>query len=73
MTKPTKNIQKMQFKKCKSQVLVAHTCNPGYSGGRDQENCGLKSTWANSLRDLSWKMLNTKQGWYSGSSGRAPA
>jgi hypothetical protein len=21
---------------------VAHTCNPGYSGGRDQEDCGSK-------------------------------
>jgi hypothetical protein len=21
---------------------VAHTCNPNYSGGRDQEDCGLK-------------------------------
>jgi hypothetical protein len=33
-----------------SQVLVAHTCNPGYSGGRDQEDHGLKPVWANSLR-----------------------
>jgi hypothetical protein len=22
--------------------LVAHTCNPSYLGGRDQEDCGLK-------------------------------
>jgi hypothetical protein len=27
-----------------SQVLVAHTCNPSYSGGRDQEDCGSKPT-----------------------------
>jgi hypothetical protein len=27
---------------------VAHTCNPSYSGGRDQEDCGLKPAWANS-------------------------
>jgi hypothetical protein len=25
-----------------SQVPVAHTCNPTYSGGRDQEDCGSK-------------------------------
>jgi hypothetical protein len=24
-------------------VLVAHTCNPSYSGGRDQEDHSLKS------------------------------
>jgi hypothetical protein len=27
---------------------VAHTCNPSYSGGRDQEDCALKPVWANS-------------------------
>jgi hypothetical protein len=26
----------------KSQVLVTHKCNPSYSGGRDQEDLGLK-------------------------------
>jgi hypothetical protein len=30
-------------------VLVAHTCNPSYSGGRDQEDHSLKPAWANSL------------------------
>jgi hypothetical protein len=30
------------------QVLVAHTCNPSYSGGRDQEDHDLKPTRANS-------------------------
>jgi hypothetical protein len=29
-----------------SDALVAHTCNPSYSGGRNQEDCG--SAWANS-------------------------
>jgi hypothetical protein len=28
-------------------VLVAHTCNPTYSRGGDQENCSSKPTWAN--------------------------
>jgi hypothetical protein len=26
-----------------------YTCNPRHSGGRDQEDCGLKPTQANSL------------------------
>jgi hypothetical protein len=30
---------------------VAHTCNPSYSGGRDQEDGGLKPARANSSRD----------------------
>jgi hypothetical protein len=30
---------------------VAHTCNPSYSGGRDQEDRGSKPAWANSLRN----------------------
>jgi hypothetical protein len=32
-----------------SWMLVAHACNPSYSGGRDQEDHGLKPAWANSL------------------------
>jgi hypothetical protein len=35
-----------------SWAPVAHTCNPSYSGGRDQEDCGSKPAQANSLRDL---------------------
>jgi hypothetical protein len=34
-----------------SQAPVAHACNPGYSGDRDQEDCDLKPVWANS----SWR------------------
>jgi hypothetical protein len=33
------------------QMRVAHTCNPSYSGGRDQEDQGSKPAWANSLQD----------------------
>jgi hypothetical protein len=33
------------------QAPVAHTCNPGYSGGRDQEDYHSKSYQANSSRD----------------------
>jgi hypothetical protein len=29
-------------KKMFSQALVAHTCNPSYSGGKDQEDPGSK-------------------------------
>jgi hypothetical protein len=31
-----------------SWVLVAHACNPSYSGGRDQEDCGLRPAQENS-------------------------
>jgi hypothetical protein len=30
-----------------TQVVVAHACNPSYSGGRDQEDCSSKPAWAN--------------------------
>jgi hypothetical protein len=30
-------------------VLVAHACNPRYSGGRDQDDQGSNSAQANSL------------------------
>jgi hypothetical protein len=49
-----------------SWALVTHTCNPSYSGGRDQEDQGLKS--ANNSRDpISKKKTITKKGWWSGS------
>jgi hypothetical protein len=31
-----------------SQASMAHTCNPSYPGGRDQEDHGSKPTRANS-------------------------
>jgi hypothetical protein len=31
-----------------SLALVAHSGNPNYSGGRDQEDCGSKPAWENS-------------------------
>jgi hypothetical protein len=47
---------------------VAHTCNPSYSGGRDQEDHGLKPVGANSSQDPSLKNPITKKlGWWSGS------
>jgi hypothetical protein len=37
---------------CMSKIFLpatmAHTCNPSYSGGRDQEDCGSKPAWAKS-------------------------
>jgi hypothetical protein len=36
-----------------SQVPVAHTYNPSYAEGSDQEDLSLKPAWANSSRDLS--------------------
>jgi hypothetical protein len=44
-----------------SWVLVAHTCNPIYSGGRDQEDCGLKAALANSSQDSISKNLSQKR------------
>jgi hypothetical protein len=42
---------------------VTHTCNPSYSGGRDQEDQGSKSTQANSSRDpISKKPITKKTG-----------
>jgi hypothetical protein len=37
---------------------VAHTCNPSYWGGRDQEDCGVKP--ANNSRDPLSKNPNTE-------------
>jgi hypothetical protein len=43
-------------------VLVAHACNPSYSGGRDQEDHGSKPAWANSSLDPILKKPFTKIG-----------
>jgi hypothetical protein len=40
---------------------MAHTCNPSYSGGRDQENHGLKPAPTNSLQDPISKKTITKK------------
>jgi hypothetical protein len=29
---------------------VAHSCNPSYSGGREQEDLGSKPVWSNRLK-----------------------
>jgi hypothetical protein len=45
-----------------SQAPVAHTCNPSYSGGRNQEGHSLKPARANTSRDRILKTLITKGG-----------
>jgi hypothetical protein len=39
---------------------VAHTCDPSYSGGRDQEDWGSRPVQANSLQDPILKTLSQK-------------
>jgi hypothetical protein len=43
-----------------SQGPVAHTCNPSYSGGRDEEDCGSKPAQANSSRNAILKKTQHK-------------
>jgi hypothetical protein len=43
----------------KSQVLVAHSCNPSYSGGSDQGDLSLKPAQPNSSRDPILKKKKT--------------
>jgi hypothetical protein len=40
-------LNKVKKKQSKSLAQVTHTCNPSFSGGRD-EDCSLKPDWANS-------------------------
>jgi hypothetical protein len=42
--------------------LVAHTCNPNYSGGSNQEDQGLKLAQANGLGRLYLKKIHHKKG-----------
>jgi hypothetical protein len=46
----------------KTLVPVAHASNPSYSGGRDQEDRGLKPAWAKSLQDPISKKPFTEKG-----------
>jgi hypothetical protein len=42
-------------------VLLAHSCNPSYSEGRNQEDFSLKPAPANSSQNPIWKIPNTKR------------
>jgi hypothetical protein len=60
--------EKPQIQKSKYDwELVAHACNPSYSGGRDQEDHSSKPVLANSSGDPISKIFNTEKGWWSGS------
>jgi hypothetical protein len=45
------------------QALVAHTCIPSYSGGRDQNDCGWSQSRQIVLQDPISKTPFTKMGW----------
>jgi hypothetical protein len=51
----------VESRKTRSQVLVAHACDPSYSGGRDQEDGGSKPAQANSSLDPILKKPITKK------------
>jgi hypothetical protein len=48
-------------------VQVAHTCNPHYSGGKDQEDCGSKTAQENSLWEPHLQNNQSKMDWGCGS------
>jgi hypothetical protein len=49
LKKKKKKRKKRKTTTTKGQAPVAHTCNPTYSGGRDQKDKGSKPVRANSL------------------------
>jgi hypothetical protein len=53
-----------------SWVLEAHTCNPSCSGGRDQEDRGLKPVLGKQFLRTHLEKPIIKKGWWSGSSDR---
>jgi hypothetical protein len=44
---------------CQCRVPVVHIYNPSYSGGRYQENGGLRPAWAKGFPDLISKKKKT--------------
>jgi hypothetical protein len=55
-------------------ALVAHTCNPSYLGGGDQEDGVLRPAQAISVRGSPHlQNKHRKMGWRCGSSDRVPA
>jgi hypothetical protein len=57
----------IKYKNYPSWALVAHSCNPSYSGGRDQEDHSSKPALENSLQSPILKKPIIKKGWWSGS------
>jgi hypothetical protein len=63
--------EKINLKRGKvARVLVAHVCNPSYSGGRDQEDRGSKPAQSKQFLRSYFKKPFTKKGWWNGSRGR---
>jgi hypothetical protein len=57
-------------------ALVAHAYNPSYLGDQHQEDHGLRTAWANSLKEpphLNLQNNQIKMDWRYGSSDRVPA
>jgi hypothetical protein len=54
-------INTLKARTISGQAPVAHTCNPSYSGGRDQEDQSSKPTQANSLQDPILKKTHHKK------------
>jgi hypothetical protein len=54
-------------------VLVAHACNPSYSGGKDQEDHSLRPAQANCSRDPHLQNKQRKNGLEVLLKRRAPA
>jgi hypothetical protein len=50
---------------------VAHTCNPSYSGSRDQEDYGSVNWGKQHARPHLKNTQCKKKGWWSGSSGKS--
>jgi hypothetical protein len=59
---PQHHKKQKKKKKKGGRLQVAHAFYPRYSGGRDQEDHGLKPTWANSSRDSISKNPSQKKG-----------
>jgi hypothetical protein len=56
-----------------SRALLTHAYNPGYSGGRNQEDHGSKLAPGKSFTRPCLENPITKKSWWSGSSLRVPA
>jgi hypothetical protein len=55
------NMCSESLKKIASQMLLARTCNPSYSGGGDQEDSGSKPAQAHTSRGTNLKEHFTKK------------
>jgi hypothetical protein len=73
-TNQNKTKVEMDIRNGMGLVPVSHTCNPSYSGSRDQEDHSSKPAWANSPEDpILKKKVKTiiRKGWWTGSSGKS--